>query len=143
MIHKMWRCITRPFSKISFWAYLWINSLPFGFIIYQVQCFRNTLKLSCRPLAFTSYKGFFKKQICLELVSLSGCLYFWDILQYMCYKYLLTKLWRHKFWNQPYNSNQAVFLHDQRAKTKFLISWERKEFFLRQNKTSTFQGASP
>ena len=50
------------FLKYQIWAYLWINSLPVDFIICQVQCFRNTLKLSCKPLAFTSYKVFLKNK---------------------------------------------------------------------------------
>ena len=44
----------------------------------------------------------------------------WDIRQYVQCKCLLTRLWRH-------------FLHDQKAKTKIWIYWERKEL-LRWNK---------
>ena len=36
------------------------------FIVIQGEDYRNILKLSCRPLAFTSYKGFFDKQRGLE-----------------------------------------------------------------------------
>ena len=41
----------------------------------------------------------------------------------------LSRLWRHKFLNLRYLSNQAVFLHDQKVKTKtkILISWERND----------------
>ena len=42
-------------------------------------------------------------------------------------QFFLTRLWRYKFWNLPCLSNQAVFLHDQKVKTKIWISWERKE----------------
>ena len=47
------------------WAYPWISSLNlyvFCFIVCQVQDYQNILKLSFRPLAFTSYKAFLKKQ---------------------------------------------------------------------------------
>ena len=32
------------------------------FIVCQVDDYQNILKLSCRPLAFTTYKAFLKKQ---------------------------------------------------------------------------------
>ena len=51
----------------------------------------------------------------------------WDIAQYMHCNYLFHNLWRHKFWNLPDPLNQAVFLHDQKVKTKILIFWEGKE----------------
>ena len=46
--------IPRPFT------YLWINILKFYFIfiVWQIKDYRNRLKLSCRPLAFTSNKAF-------------------------------------------------------------------------------------
>ena len=51
-----------------------------------------------------------------------------EILVNMCIcDCLLSRLWRQRFWNQPYLSNQAVFLHDQNVRTKIWISWERKE----------------
>ena len=34
--------------------------------------------------------------------------------QYVYFKFLLTR--RHEFWNQPYLSNQTVFLHEQKVK---------------------------
>ena len=46
---------------------------------------------------------------------------------------LLNSLWCHRFWNLTDLSNQAVFLHDQKFKTKIQISWEQKEL-LRWNK---------
>ena len=57
---------------------------------------------------------------------------FWDIGKYMYCNCLLSRLWRHKFWNQP-SSNQVFFVHDQKVKTKIQMSWERKEL-LRWNK---------
>ena len=43
----------------------------------------------------------------------------WDIGQYVYCNCLLTRLWRYKFWNWPYLSNQAVFLQYEKAKKKF------------------------
>ena len=57
----------------------------------------------------------------------------WDIGQYMYWNCFLTRLWRHKFWNSPYLSIQAVFRYDQKFKTKIELSWEREEL-LRWNK---------
>ena len=67
--------IPRLFSKNHNLSYLPINSLKFYtvcsvFIVCQVEGYRNILKFSCRPLAFTSYKSFLKNKIGLELVSL-------------------------------------------------------------------------
>ena len=48
-----------PFLKNQNSAYLWINSVKFYtvcFIVCQIEGYRNILKLSCRPLAFTSFK---------------------------------------------------------------------------------------
>ena len=36
--------------------------MQFIFIVYQVEGYQNILKLSCRPLAFTSYKAFLKNK---------------------------------------------------------------------------------
>ena len=45
--------------------------MKFGFIVCQVEGYQNMFKLSCRPLAFTSYKVFKKKtKRGLELVFL-------------------------------------------------------------------------
>ena len=45
--------ISKSFSKNQNWPYFWIDSLKF----YTV-CFYCILKLSCKPLAFISYKAF-------------------------------------------------------------------------------------
>ena len=42
----------------------------------------------------------------------------WDIGQDVYCNYLLTRLWRHKFLDWPDLFNQAVFIHNQRVKTK-------------------------
>ena len=58
------------YLKSQNWTYFSINSLiqsncliksfiQYIFIVYQVAGSRNVLKLSWKPLAFTSYKGVF------------------------------------------------------------------------------------
>ena len=67
---------------------------------------------------------------CFSCYSLFHCLIAftsWDIEQYVYCNCLFPRLWRHKFWNYPYLSSQAVFLHDQKFKTKISILWEKKE----------------
>ena len=58
--------IPGPFSKISKLSIsldqLVLSLIQFVFIVCQVEDYRNTLKLSCRPLVFTSYKAFFKNK---------------------------------------------------------------------------------
>ena len=115
-----------PFLKTQNLAYLWINSLKFYtacFIVCQVYtaCFyiyyQNILKLSCRPLTFTSCKAFsknkkrsgtslsasfsawfLKKNISLVLLyclTKFHCLFAFtsqDIVQYVYCNCLLTKL---------------------------------------------------
>ena len=116
-----------PFPKIQHWVYLWINSLKFMqavFIVSQVEDYQNILKLSFRPLGFTSYKDFLKnkkrsgtnlsasfsawllkKNISLVIfyyLTKIHCLVAFtlsDIAQYVYCNCLLIRLWRHKFWN--------------------------------------------
>ena len=99
------------FLKSQNWPYLQINSLKFYAVCFGG--YRNVLKLSCRLLAFTSYiklffsslilifeEKYFSRHILLtDQIALSGCLYSWDIEQYVRCNCLLTTLWRHKFWN--------------------------------------------
>ena len=66
----------KPFGNLLQKAYsenLWINSLKF-YCYFKVEGYRNILKISCRPLAFT-YKAFFVKKRGLELVSLAHFLH--------------------------------------------------------------------
>ena len=44
--------------------------MQFDFIVHQAEGCRNVLKLSYRPLAFTSYKVFWTTKRGLKLVSL-------------------------------------------------------------------------
>ena len=122
------------------------------FIVCQVECYRNILKLSCRLLAFTSYKAFWKNKkrnatsLCLILcmifegkyfscnilsigkISFSGCLYFLLLGNKYC-NCLLTKLWSHKFWNLPDLSNQALFSTRPKSQNKNLNISGRKRAF--------------
>ena len=66
----------KPFGNLLQKAYsenLWINSLKF-YCCFKIEGYRNILKISCRPLAFT-YKAFFVKKRGLELVSLAHFLH--------------------------------------------------------------------
>ena len=55
-----------------------VKFIQFIFIVYQVEYYRNILKLSYRPLSFTSCKAFKKTKRGLELISLPLFLYvFW------------------------------------------------------------------
>ena len=69
---------TKPKFRIFldiFLEYFWIY---FVFIVCQIEYYRNWLKLSCRPLAFTSSKAFLKNKKGLELVLLPHFLHdFW------------------------------------------------------------------
>ena len=106
------------FLKNQNWAYLWINSLKFYAVCFYCM---QSWGLSYRPLAFPSNKVLLKKrERDLELVSQPHFLHdFWrktsllysiywpnfivwlfelrEILGNICT--LLTRLWRHKFWN--------------------------------------------
>ena len=102
-----------------------LSFIQFVFIICQVEGDWNVLKRNCKPLALTSYiKLFYKIKRCLELLSLPHFVHdfwrkifvtlysiswpnfiawfpSWDIGQNLYCNCLLTRLWRHKFWNQP------------------------------------------
>ena len=124
-----------PFQN---WASLWINSSKFytvcfncmkrwGLLKYletklQTTCFyfawsflkKNKNKSETSPLAsystwFSKIKYFSCYILLSDQISLSGYPYSWDIRQHVYCSCFLTKLWRHKFWSQPYLSDQVVF----------------------------------
>ena len=128
ILQKMWRrnCSQTLFKKIRierFSGSIVLSFVQFVIIVCQVENYRNVLKLSCWPLAFTLCKAFFlkkKKEGGLELVFLPHFLHhFWRKMFFMLYsitwpnfsnwlillregfgKYcLLTRLWGHTFWN--------------------------------------------
>ena len=51
-----------PFLKYQNLTYRWMNSLKFVFIVYQIEGYRHMLKLSCRPVTFTSFKAFLQNK---------------------------------------------------------------------------------
>ena len=57
--------IPKHFSTKSKLNILWINSLKFYkfVVVFQAECYRNILKLRCRPLTFTSYKAFLENNM--------------------------------------------------------------------------------
>ena len=125
-----------PFLKTQNQVYLWVNNLKFYTVCFycmlgsglskyietklQTTCFyliRSFFKNKKRsgtsfPVSFSAW--FLKKNIsfimcycltkyCLVVFTL------WDNGKYVYCNCFLTRLWRHKFWNQLYLSNQAVF----------------------------------
>ena len=106
-----------PFLQNQNWAYLWTNGPKFYifYILCHIEVYQNILKLSCRPLAFTSHNSFTKQRRGVELVSLFHFL--------------------HDF-------GRKIFLlfYDQKVKTKIWILWERKE--LLKNIFRHFEGLS-
>ena len=113
-----------PVLKNQNWAYLWINSLKFYTVCFYHMSHWGLSKLSSGPLAFTSSKAFLKNKNISQarlLASFSAWVlrqnissfifyyltkfYFlvaftlWDVGQYVFCGCLLTRLWRHKFWN--------------------------------------------
>ena len=65
----------------------------------------------------------------------SPCFIFcYKIWQYVHCNRLLTRLWRHKFWNQPSLSNQTVFYTWSKSQNKTfyylkeLLRWNKKHF---------------
>ena len=113
--------VPRTFLKNQIWAYFWINRLKFYVVCFywwQVEGYRNILKLSWRPLAFTSYKAFLKNRkrsgislrtsfsawflkknlslvIFYELTKFYCLVAFtsWDLGQYVYCSCLLTSFW--------------------------------------------------
>ena len=69
----------------------WLSKVSYSlFLLYiQVESYQNILKLSCRPLAFTSRKAFKRQK---QVWNYSPCLIFWMTFEekyLFCYK--LTK----------------------------------------------------
>ena len=154
-----------PFLKYQNWAYLWINSPKFiHLIVCQVEGYPNILKLNCKPLAFTSYKAFLKTKRGMGLVFFPHFLHdfwrkiffllysviwpnlIWDIEQCVYCNCLLTRLWRHKFWNQPYASDQTVHSTCPKCQDKNLnilkmkrASKMKQKAFTESNKSIVFE----
>ena len=146
MVEKLF---SDAFLKNQNWAYLWINSLNFPqlvFILYQVEGYQNILKLSCRPLAFTSYRAFlmlpclifgmifeekyFSDYILLtDQISMSGYLHFmryWTICELWLF---VNQVVTSKFWNEPYLSSQVVFSAWPKSQENTVNILRRKKAF--------------
>ena len=65
-----------------------------------------------------------------DQITLFHCLYFLQYWEFLHYDYLLSCLWRHKFWDEPKLSYQVVFLHNQKVKTKMQITQKQKQLLL-------------
>ena len=133
-----------PFLKNQNWASVWIKSLKFYTVcFYYITSWGPSKFIETKLLQATCFdfiEIFFKKQRGQVLVCLPQFLHdFWrkiflflypntwpnfivwlplDIMPCVYCNCLLIRLWRENFWNQFYLSNQAVFQHDQKVKTK-------------------------
>ena len=136
-----WRCVT--FSNTPQWVFFTFFKLYKWYQIAQniASGSRDMLKFnfSEKGLGLVSPQNvcvwFFKNDVSHITDQISFLIAFTsrDTGQYEYYICLSTRLGRHKNWNQPNLSNQAVLPHDQKVKTKTYIFWERKEL-LRWNK---------
>ena len=133
--------------------------MQFAFIIWQVDGYRNILKLSCRSLAFSSYQVFQKMRKGLELMSLPHfphsfwrktfiLLYSINWQNFIVYLSLLCEILGNvciAIFCKPgcdimnFEVNlvfliKPFFLHDQNVVKKSSISWERKKLFRRNKK---------
>ena len=117
--------IPRPIikkSKLSIPLDQCSKVIYFVFIVWQVKAYRNWLKLSCRPPVYTSNKTFFKKKRSESSLPASymilkkniSLVIFFYVTKFQClvsltceilgncnvyYNFLLTGLWRNKFWD--------------------------------------------
>ena len=125
--------------------------LQITYFYFIYSSFKNKKKSGSSPASLTVW--FLKKNISLVIFYyLTKCEYLvaitsWDIEQYVYCNCLLTRLWRHKFWNWPCISNQAVFsiwpkiqdknlniLRTKRAfKMKFFIIFKRLSLIYKKN----------
>ena len=84
--------------------------LQFVFIVRQVKGYWNVLKLSCRPLAFTSYKAFLKNKK-RSATNLPGSFSAWLLKKNIsCYLLLpgclyFVRYWTLKFFFERWQSN--------------------------------------
>ena len=115
-------------SAASFWynliAFLLVynkNKLwNFRLLIQRYVQFWFFRKGSGNSFSTTFWEWFLKKNGSHVITKFYCLIPFtsWDIGQDVYCNYLLTRLWRHKFLDWPDLFNQAVFIHNQRVKTK-------------------------
>ena len=147
-------------TKIEKISGLIVKSLiQFVFIVCKAEDYRDILKLSCKLLAFIAYKAFLKnKKRSGTSFTASFSAYFlkknnslvmfhylikfhylvaftsWDIGQYVCCNWLLTRLWRQKSWNNTYLSNQFAFSTWPKSQYKNLNILRTKRVFKKKHK---------
>ena len=117
--------------------------------MYSCICVQNLWKISVKEFnfskvadlkCFTKFTGSHKKKSVVSLISEGKyfsyilltdhiSLFLWDIEQYVYCNCLLIKLWRHKFWNEPYFLIEPFFLHDLKIKKKNLNNLRTKRAF--------------
>ena len=145
-----------PFLKTQNWACLWINSLKF--YIAQFYCVLSWgllkyIEINSWSLAFVSRKAFLKNKtrsgisspasfsawFLEENISLVILYINWPnfvvylvllcgILSNVCCNCLLTRLWRHKFWNCLIFLIKSFFLHNRKSRQKFKYFENEKSF---------------
>ena len=146
------KTVPRPISKkskLSISLDQQFKALCFVFIVYQDKDYRNTLKLSCRPHAFTSYKALKKKGglvlvsqhhflhdsqrnyfpcyiLSPDNVSLSGCLYFVRYRAIFVLQLFANQVVTSQILKLIHLSNQTVFSKTSRQRFKYL---ENKKSF--------------
>ena len=125
--------------------------MQFVSVLCQVEGYRTILKLSCRPLLLLHIKLFWKTKRGLKIFLLPHFLHdfrrkifllfysanwsnfnvwvpllYWAIVYCNC---LLTRLWRIKFWDWSYFSNQAGFCAWPKSQDKNLNIMRTKRAF--------------
>ena len=126
--NRMDELFPESFLKYQNWASLFINSLKlYTVCFYYMPSWRLSkyIEAKLQTTCFYFIKSFFKKNKNLELVTYFHCLAAftsWD-------NGLLTRLWRHTFWNIPYISNQAVSFTWPKSQDKNLNILRTKRAF--------------
>ena len=146
------KLVPGPFLGNQKWPCLWINSLKlFTVCFYWVICWRlskyieTKLQATCFYLKLSIKKKrsgtslpalkLFLKNISLvigyRLIRFDYLVAFtsWDIGKYVYYNCLLTRSWRHEFWNWFCLSNQAVFSTWPKSHDKNLTTLRTKKAF--------------
>ena len=145
-----------PFLKNQDWTCLWINTLKFYTVSLFYARFRTIkifLKWAVHHLLLPLIKFVLFKKRNLKLASTFLFLYdfflnislvifycptkfhclvvftSWDNGHYVYCSCLLNRLWRHKFWHEPYLSNEAVFSTWPESQNKNLNILRTKKIF--------------
>ena len=100
-------CVTNPTSSPScswWWLCYWSRDmLNFDFLEKDLGI------VSPAHFVYDFSKICFCYVLLTDQISFSGFLYFLRDWQYVYCNCILSRLWRHGFWNWPYRSSRAVF----------------------------------